>query len=192
MIAILGWSLGCSGASLGFVAQPDPPSGPDVFDCAAPAARIRLGPDEDANRWAEGTEVVQCRIEDAVADGPHVELWPEGGVAAQGAWLEGERHGTWRAWSTDGGLLQRVDFVRGVEHGTRRERSLDGRFLEMQLDRGKLVDLRALPQASTMPEWDHLTPTEGLRHQTPPAATEDATPPLPSLRGRCATARRCC
>ena len=111
-------------------------------------------------------EVHGCRTASGLRTGPHLERYPGGGVAVEGAWLDDQRHGVWTAWFPDGAFRSQVTWAAGVEHGPRRELSSDGRVVEIDMEQGLAVELRGLPAGAPMPEWEAGQRVDGVRYAT--------------------------
>ena len=101
---------------------------------------------------------------DGAREGPHLERYASGGVAAQGGWQSDRRHGVWTRWFEDGAFRSLQSWEAGVQHGPRRELSPDGRVVEIEMASGEAVSLRGLPAGTPMPEWHAGQRADGVAH----------------------------
>jgi hypothetical protein len=120
------------------------------------------------------TEVALCLGSDGLPEGPHVETWADAvaspGLAVEGLWVAGKRHGSWTTWWPDGAFRSQVTWDQGQEQGLRLELGEDGRLVEIQMEGGQAISLRTRPKGSPMPEWDGSKRTEGTKHEQHTAA----------------------
>lgn len=159
---ILWWLVACSrlpGAPVG-PAEGGPP--PEGISCPVGTTwRAEAG-----ERWWEGTEVHGCS-DGQRPDGPHLERWPGGGVATEGAWSAGLRDGPWTHWRPDGAFHSRVDWRQGRPEGDRIEVGRDGRLVRIRMVDGAAVGFEVLPAGTPMPEWEGDRRVEGARYAEP-------------------------
>jgi hypothetical protein len=145
------------------------PSAPPAEVSCPTGAQVRDPETVAPWRVLPDTEVSVCLGTDGQPDGPHVETWPDAvaspGLAAEGLWMAGRRHGPWTTWWPDGAFRSQVTWERGVEQGLRLELSEDGRLIEIEMEAGQAISLRTRPRGSPMPEWDGSERTEGTRHE---------------------------
>jgi hypothetical protein len=161
MVLWLAAALGCAG-----VLSPSGP--PGEISCSQGEA---MRDPETVAPWRvlTDTEVSVCLGADGLPDGPHVETWPDAvaspGLAAEGLWVAGQRHGVWTTWWPDGAFRSQATWDRGKEHGSRVELGEDGRLIEIQMEDGQAMSLRTKPRGSPMPQWDGSKRAEGTRHE---------------------------
>lgn len=141
---------------------------PSTVECAEIGTFQTIGPDVALDdRFAPGSQVLQCVADDTVPVGPHLELYPESGaVAAEGQWEQGLRQGTWTAWREDGGFVRQAHYDGGVPVGEWLEVTSDGRVTGVTFDAGVVIGLRSLPTEAEMPEWNEGLATQGRRYQS--------------------------
>lgn len=112
--------------------------GVGYFRSSARACEPGTSPRQTRN--AAGTWVSECVLPNGTKQGAEWKRGPEGRLLASGAYLAGQRHGTFRTWSERGVLLEELPYAGGLPHGKWTlflpggQRLLEETYVEGQLD----------------------------------------------------------
>jgi hypothetical protein len=163
------WIAGCAGVGAPpLVSGGSPSSAPQ---CPEGTSLVVAPPGDGEHRVAPDTEVQTCVDDAGRPSGGHLERWPGGGVAVEGAWKDGLRDGTWTRWYADGAFRSQVSYTAGQQHGERLELGRDGRIVRIEMEGGAASELRALQENAPMPEWEGGERIEGTRYRSHARAT---------------------
>lgn len=150
----------------GRVAPQVVPPAPPGFACPAGATWVHDPPGQGIARSFPDTDADGCRDDQGRPTGPHLERWPAGGVAVEGAWADGARDGVWTTWYPDGAFRSQVSWKAGRQDGPRREVGRDGRVVEIGMVADVATGLFTLAPGAPMPEWEGGRKVDGTRYRT--------------------------
>lgn len=165
---LVGIIAGCAGVATPEGLSSGTGGAPDGFRCPEGADWTVEAPGVGAARIWPDTEVHGCKAADGTLDGPHLERWPGGGIASEGAWAKGVRDGVWTSWFPDGAFRSQRTWRSGTLEGPRREVARDGRIVELEMSDGAATGLRSLAAGTPVPEWEAGARVESSRYRAHP------------------------